>query len=216
VNFLNRPITNRNVMNAHRYPLIFAIFVLWFGQAHAQAPVPPWLAPAQIPAGAPRPGTPGFIAWWTANGPKRAPAGYHYEVGSYVITPNDPCWRDEMASPGAVANVNASVGKTGGAPKPITALLDLASPDNIQLASVGIRLPSFGQASISCHVTLRFSDASTSAGIMSVNDPGQYAPLQVSWISDLDIAAARAKTDRLRSATNLYVKPAAAPRSVGG
>ena len=192
-------------MKAHHHLVILAVAVLWFGQAQAQ--YPPGLGPAPIPPDAPRPGTPGFIAWWTAHGPKRAPQGYHYETGSEIITPNDPCWRDEMASPGAVKNVNDSVGKKNGIPKPIVALVELASADSIQLASVGIQLPRFGQASVSCHVTLKFTDGGTSAGVVSINDPGQFAPLQVSWISDLDIAAARAKTDRLRTATNLYVKP---------
>ena len=174
---------------------------------YAQAQVPAWLAPAPIPPGAPAPGTPGFIAWWTAHGPQHAPAGYHYETGSSVITPNDPCWKDEMVSPGAISNLNASVAKKDGVPKQVVSMTNLASPDNIQLASIGIRLPTFGQASIACHVTLKFADGNAATGIISINDPGQYAALQVSWISDLDIAAARAKVDRLRTATTLYVKP---------
>lgn len=192
-------------MKPHFYLSTMAAVVVWFGQAQAQ--VPAWMSPAPIPSDAPRPGTPGFIAWWTAHGPKRAPPGYHYEAGSYVITPNDPCWREELASPGAVEKVNSSVGKKSGTPKPVTALVDLVSPDNIQMASIGLRLPSFGQASFSCHVTLKFQDGSSSAGIVSMVDPGQYASIQVSWISDIDIAAARAKRDRLQTATNLYVKP---------
>jgi hypothetical protein len=177
------------------------------GQGGAQAQMPDFLAPAPIPSGAPAPGTPGFIAWWTAHGPKRAPTGYHYDPGSYVISPNDACWREELVSPGGLASVNASAGKPNGVSKQVVGMTDLATADSIQLASIGIHLPSFGEASISCHVTLRFNDGGTAGGIISFTNPGQYAPIQVSWISDLDIAAMRAKQDGLRISTKLYVKP---------
>jgi hypothetical protein len=187
--------------------LIAASFTAWGPPTVTLAQVPSRFGPATIPPDAPRPGTPGFIAWWTAHGPKRAPPGYQYEVDSYVISPTDACWREEMFTPGAVGTLNASVGKEGGLPKRIDRVDDLASPDGVRLASVGVRLPRFGQASISCHATLHFSDGSSSGGIFTINDPGKYAELQVAWISDLDIAAARARSSNLQTATNLYVKP---------
>lgn len=186
--------------------IVAALAAMAFGQAQAQ--VPAFLAPAQIPPNAPRPGSPGFIEWWTAHGPKNAPQGYHYETGSYVITPDDPCWLPAVVSPGSIAQANATVGKPDGVPMQIESMADPASIDQISLISgANIRLPDYGVSRISCHMTLNFVGRATASGILSIVNPGAYAPLQFSWLSDLKIAAEREKREGLRTAKKLLVKP---------
>lgn len=183
--------------NAYRGAIGVLAVLSLFGQAQAQA---------QAQGMAPAPGTPGFIQWWMANVGGRAPPGYRYETGSAVISPIDPCWREEVASAGAISQVNASVGKKDGVTAQVVAITDLASTDSIQLSLIGIRLPS-SPSSVSCHVMLAFANGKSESGILTFNDPGQYAPLQVTWISDFTIAARRAQSDRLATATHLLVKP---------
>jgi hypothetical protein len=136
--------------------------------------------------------------------PNPAPAGYHYEPGSCTPTPNDPCWQPELRSSGAIEKINLTVGKAGGAPSRITSVKEPSSIDLTTLASVGVRFPS---GAIVCHETLALENGSSARGVVSFVDPGEYAPMQVQWISDRDIAAALARVDRLATAKNLYVKP---------
>lgn len=135
-----------------------------------------------------------------------APPGYHYEPGSYTLTPNDPCWRPELVSPGAIQNVNASIGKKDGVPAHVTAMTDLATAEPVSMSSIGFRLP--GDAgSLSCHVTLHFENGTADSGVLTISDPGQYAPLQITWIPDTKIAAQLARIDQLRTRKSLLVVP---------
>jgi hypothetical protein len=155
-----------------------------------------------------RPGMPGFIAWFTANHQgERAPPGYQYEAGSRVISPIDPCWREEMVSAAALEKVNASVSKPDGAPMRAVQLVDMFSPDLGALSGWGIRPKYAGASAISCHVTLVTADGGLIGGMLTFYDPGQYAPLQVAWISDRALAAQIARYDGLATARNLYFKP---------
>ena len=54
---------------------------------------------------------------------------------------------------------------------------------------------------------LTFVSGGEASGIYSMIDPGNYAQLQVEWISDESIAAELARRNRLATAKNLYVKP---------
>jgi len=134
-------------------------------------------------------------------------AGYHYEGITQVS--DDPCvkWSDALNSAVALSKLNATVGKKGGVPGEIVSVKDLAAPDTIELASVGITEPYPVMGSIWCHVTLNFSDHSNAGGMLDVADPGKYAPLQIAWISDEEIAKARARRYQLDTATYLLVKP---------
>jgi hypothetical protein len=136
-----------------------------------------------------------------------APPGYHYEPGSSKLTPNDPCWLPAMTSPGAVSNVNRSIGKPDGISARIVSISDLASADPNSLSSVGIRLVGIGNNGIACHGTLHFANGSAQNGVLSLYDPGEYAPLQIQWIPDSKIANDLARVDRLRTAKNLAVVP---------
>lgn len=156
---------------------------------------------------APLPGTKGFIAWWSTNHPgERAPPGYHYETGNYTtIEPNDACWREEMLSDGTLQLVNASVGRPDGAPGRASGLSEMFSPDLGALSGWGIR-PKFGGASaISCHATLKLETGGSIGGMLTFYDPGQYAPVQIAWVSDRALAARIAQSDGLRTARHLYV-----------
>lgn len=130
--------------------------------------------------------------------------GYHYEGLTQV--PNDPCQRSGMASEGVLSWLNKSVGKQDGLPQEAISISDLASPSPVNLASVGIRLPG-DEKSLSCHAALSLSDGSSALGVFSMSDPGQYADIQVTWVSDTRIAAALAQRDGLRSGRQLQVKP---------
>ncbi|MEJ0026754.1 MAG: hypothetical protein WDN01_12065 [Rhizomicrobium sp.] len=122
--------------------------------------------------------------------------GRHYEPGQFFsTTPNDPCQRVEMTSAGALQWLNASVGKTNGIPKRARAIYDLSSADPVALSSVSIRLPS-DAGSVSCQATVVFEDNTADAGVLSVSNPGDYAPIQVQWISDAEIASNLADNDR--------------------
>jgi poly(3-hydroxybutyrate) depolymerase len=135
-----------------------------------------------------------------------APAGYHYDAGSFTPTPNDVCQRPEMSSAGAISIANATVGAKTGIPRPVAAMKDFASADHAQLATLGLRFNTDAR-SVLCHATLLFPDGTSQGGVLSMYDPGAYAAVQLEWVSDLDIAARRASADGLRSGRTLYVKP---------
>ncbi len=138
-----------------------------------------------------------------------APPGYHYKTGGFTQIPNDPCvrWSSTLNSAGTLSKLNATVGKEGGVPSEVESIADLAAPDTIQLASVGITMPLTYSESLWCHVTLNFTNHTSDSGMLEIAYPGKYAALQISWISDEEIAKARAKTDRLYTSKNLLVKP---------
>jgi hypothetical protein len=135
-----------------------------------------------------------------------AQPGYHYDAGSFTPAPNDPCMRKELTTPGAVSWLNGTIGRANGVPSQVESISNLASADRIQLASIGLRFSS-NAGSVLCHATLAFTNHSSESGVVSMDDPGAYAPLQVEWMSDVAIAARRAETDQLRSARHLLVKP---------
>lgn len=147
-----------------------------------------------------------FLAILTASLGACAQPGYHYDVGGFTQIPNDPCWRQEMKSPGAISLVNASVGHPDGVPSKVSSISDLTSPDYVQLSGVGIRLNS-SASSISCHVTLNFTDGTDGSGLLSIDNPGAYATIQVAWIPDEAIAERLAASDHLRTSKNLLVSP---------
>jgi len=137
-----------------------------------------------------------------------APAGYHYETGSFTPTPNDPCWRKEFVSTGGLSWVNSSVGKANGVPSQVKAITDPAQADSIQLSSIGLNpYANVGGTALACHVTLNFVDGTNDGGVLTMSDPGAYAPIQVFWLSDEAIALQRAAADRLTTSKNLLVKP---------
>lgn len=135
------------------------------------------------------------------------PPGYNFPPSMVSSAPEEPCFRPEMVSSGAVEKLNATIGHPNGAPGRTENISDPAPIDRVQLASIDIRLPAYGDASFACHVTLNIVGGGVETGIMSIWDPGQYAPLQFSWISDSAIAAQRARVDKLRTAKNLFVTP---------
>lgn len=135
-----------------------------------------------------------------------APAGYHYEAGSFTPTPNDPCWRPEVTSPGAVTWLNSTIGHPNGVPSRVIAISNAVSADRIQLSGLGYRFPSEAGAVV-CHAVLTFTDSSRESGVVSLYDPGRYAPLQVEWVPDTAIARHLADADRLRTSKSLLVKP---------
>ncbi len=136
-----------------------------------------------------------------------APPGYHYD--RMGLQPNDLCWDPAFASPGDVANVNRSVGKPNGVPAPVVSINDLATASPIAMSVIGISLigkdPLTG--GIACHVTLRFANGKTRGGVLSLDDPGEYAPLLIQWISDATIAGELARVDQLRTSKHLLVVP---------
>lgn len=136
-----------------------------------------------------------------------APMGYHYDVGSLTPTPNDACQRPEVSSSGAISILNSSIGQNSGIPGRVTEITSMASADPAQLSALGIRLGS-GSNSVVCHATLRLVNGQSKGGVVAFTDPGAYAPVQVEWLSDADIAAKRAAADGLRSpGKKLYVQP---------
>jgi hypothetical protein len=135
-----------------------------------------------------------------------APRGYHYETGSLTPTPNDVCQRKELVSQGAISWINSSVGHTMGVSSQVYSINDLASADRIQLASIGLQFNS-NAGSILCHATLTFTSGASESGVLSMYDPGAYAPVQIEWVTDTAIAGRRAEVDRLRTSGNLLVKP---------
>lgn len=135
-----------------------------------------------------------------------APAGYHYEAGGFTPVPNDPCQRPAVTSVGGVSWLNSSIGHAEGVPRQVGAIRNAVSADRLALASIGLRFNT-SEASLLCHATLIFRDKSAESGVLSISNPGTYAPLQIEWLSDTAIAARRARVDRLATSKNLFVKP---------
>lgn len=121
-----------------------------------------------------------------------------------------------MRSSGAVSNMNRSIGKPDGVSARVASISDLASADPNSLSSVGIRLVGIGNNGIACHATLHFANGSAQNGVLSFYDPGEYAPLQIQWISDTKIADDLARVDRLRTSKNLAVVPNLTSPSIQG
>lgn len=143
--------------------------------------------------------------------------GQHYETGEFFsTTPNDVCQRPEMMSAGAIQWLNASVGKAHGLPKRTRAIYDLFSADPVALSGVGIRLPS-DAGSVSCQATIVFEDNTVDAGIVIVSNPGEYAPIQVQWTADTEIASDLADNNRRFTAPLITpdLKTARVQRCVG-
>lgn len=125
-----------------------------------------------------------------------APSGYHYE--GFTQVPNDPCWTKELQSPGAIATLNNSIADGSGLPSQVAAITNLRSANHGSLADYGFRFTT-NAGSVLCHATLTFANGSTESGVVSFNDPGAYARVQVKWVSDITIAAARARSEGLYS-----------------
>lgn len=143
-----------------------------------------------------------------------AAPGYHYEAGDFFHqTPNDVCKRPQISSTGAVSWLNTSIGKSNGVPTTVAKIENPESADRLTLASIGLRFPT-NQASVLCHAILVFYDQRSESGVISVSDFGKYAPLDVEWISDFDIARQRAKVERLENNKNLPVTPDLNTKSV--
>lgn len=108
-----------------------------------------------------------------------APAGYHYGTWSatnpgqaFQLQPNDACQDHRLISPGALQNMNASVGKLEGFPKPVT------SVDAISSNGYGppLGFDSGPPASVQCYETVTFNDGSQQTGMVDIiNETGGLA-----------------------------------------
>ncbi|MBV8187479.1 MAG: hypothetical protein JOY64_12285 [Alphaproteobacteria bacterium] len=134
-----------------------------------------------------------------------APPGYHYD--GLTITPNDPCWLPEFRAPPAISWVNTTVGGPNGVPYRVESISNLNQASHNSLATVGLHFIPSGPNSSLCHVDLTFVNGKSDSGVLSIYYPGEYADLQIEWVSDTKIAAALAKLDGLRSGHKLLVKP---------
>jgi hypothetical protein len=134
-----------------------------------------------------------------------APPGYHYD--GLAVAPNDPCWLPEFRAPPAIAWVNTTLGRPNGVPYRVASISNLNQASVSSLASVGMHFIPGGSRSSLCHVELTFVSGKSDSGVLSIFYPGEYADLQIEWVSDTKIAAALAKLDGLQSARNLFVKP---------
>jgi hypothetical protein len=134
-----------------------------------------------------------------------APPGYHYD--GLTVAPNDPCWLPEFRAPPAIAWVNTTLGRPNGVPYRVEAISNLNQASLSSLASVGMHFIPSGPRSSLCHVDLTFVGGKSDSGVLSIYYPGEYADLQIEWVSDAKIAAALATLDGLRSSRNLLVKP---------
>ena len=168
----------------------------------ADAPNPPVQDRSCLP---PAPGTPEYGEWLLHSDrwPK-PPPGFHFDPDTCAVLPNDPCMRSELVSTGAIQNLNATRGRPNGVPFQVASVKEPASVDLVALSVANIR---FRGDAITCHETLVSVSGTEEGGVVSFFDPGQYAPIQVSWLSDSAIAHALADVDRLETASNLYVKP---------
>jgi hypothetical protein len=101
-----------------------------------------------------------------------APAGTHYDVGSFTPTPNDACQRPEVRTPGMLSYLNANVGQAGG--------------PSVRAVAVEQVSGGMGQtgSSLNCRATLQLENGQRESGTLSVQDPGAGAPLHVTFESD--------------------------------
>jgi hypothetical protein len=134
-----------------------------------------------------------------------APPDYHYN--GLTITPNDPCWLPEFRAAPAISWVNTTVGRPNGVPYRVESISNLNQASHSSLATVGMHFIPIGPKSALCQANLTFANGKSDSGVLSVYYPGEYAYLQIEWVSDTKIAAALAKLDELRSQRKLLVKP---------
>lgn len=115
-----------------------------------------------------------------------APRGYHYEVGGLTPVPNDRCMYPQIRSAGAISYLNANVGKPGGPPGPVVTIENPRTPQGM------IESPE----NLTCHATIIFRGGSRQSGDISFYNPGGNAPLDVSWVSDSQMAEERRAHER--------------------
>ena len=134
-----------------------------------------------------------------------APPGYFYPPGNCKYIPVDPCQRKPMFSAGTMTWMNSSVGKAKGLTAEVAKIVESTSPDRDQLSLLGL---TFGttQSSIVCHQVVEFKTGQRQGGVLSIDDPGAYAPLQITWMRDSEIALLLAKSDRLGTRKDLLVR----------
>jgi hypothetical protein len=110
-----------------------------------------------------------------------------------------------MFSAGTMTWMNSSVGKAKGLTAEVAKIVESTSPDRVQLSLLGL---TFGttQSSIVCHQVVEFKTGQRQGGVLSIDDPGAYAPLQITWMRDSEIALLFAKSDRLGTRKDLLVK----------
>lgn len=101
-----------------------------------------------------------------------APAGTHYEAGSFTPTPNDACQRPEIRSPGMLSFLNAKAGQVGG-PSVRVAAVEQASGGTGQ-----------GGSHLSCRAVLVLENGQREAGTLTMQDFGEAVPPNVNFESD--------------------------------
>jgi hypothetical protein len=155
---------------------------------------------------APAFGTAGFWDWQRAhaNDPK-APPGYFYPQGNCKYIAVDPCRRKQMFQAGTRQWLNSPGMKPRPFASPVATIIESLSVDRGELGAIGLQFTA-AESSMVCHQILEFADGRRQGGIISIEDPGAYAALQLTWTSDADIAIQRAKVDRLSTRKDLLVK----------
>ena len=111
-----------------------------------------------------------------------APQGYRYGALSasnpgqaFQLRPDDACQDQRLISPGALQDMNASVGKPDGFPKPVTSI------DSISSIGYG---PPLGfdpgpPASVRCYETVTFGDGTQRTGTVDITDENKG--LSLTW-----------------------------------
>lgn len=135
-----------------------------------------------------------------------ASPGYHYNAWEFTQTPNDPCWRNELLSPGFVGWLNSTVGHPKGVPARVQRVSAISGFDAVWFASLGL---SRSNAELACHATLALTSGATVSGLFFVSDLGSYdngvsKGLAISWVSDEAITAEMLRQKRLPPGATTY------------
>ncbi|MBE1159628.1 hypothetical protein [Dyella acidiphila] len=121
-----------------------------------------------------------------------APAGAHYELGSFTAKPNDQCAPYYLDQPRAISSINASIGQAGGVEQRISSIDESRSITVDDARVLGIPVdPNGAIQGIACYATLHYQAGGTETGVLTSvrSDPSQ--PYRLTWISQQALNEAR-------------------------
>lgn len=120
-----------------------------------------------------------------------APAGYHYNLGSFTPTPNDPCQASFVNGPGMLSWINSTIGKPRGVREAVVSISGSADAGMGDPIALGLPVPGGSQAVVACYATVHYQDGTAEDGLLDISNPNGGMPLRVVWIDRADVERAR-------------------------
>ena len=120
-----------------------------------------------------------------------APAGYHYNPGSFTPTPNDPCQASVVNGAGMLSWINSTIGTPQGVRQRVVSVSGSADAGMGDPIALGLPAPGGSQAVVACYATVHYQDGTTEDGLLDISNSNGGMPLRVVWVDRADVERAR-------------------------